>query len=96
MANRATLSGVFPYKDDNPTVLPPIVTIGIIVLNVLAWVFLQGAGASEPLGASVCQLGLIPGELLGTVPPGTSVNGIDPTSRPAGLRKSGRRRSASA
>ena len=73
MANRATFSGVFPYKDDNPTVLPPIVTIGIIVLNVLAWLFLQGAGASEPLGASVCQLGLIPGELLGTVPPGTRV-----------------------
>ena len=26
------------------------------------------------------------------VPPGTSVNGIDPTSRPAGMRRSARRR----
>jgi membrane associated rhomboid family serine protease len=64
---------VIPYKDDNPTVLAPIVTIGIIALNVLAWLFLEGAGSSEALGASVCQLGLIPAELLGTVPPGTRV-----------------------
>ena len=64
---------MFPYKDDNPTVLPPIVTIGIIALNVLAWLFLQGAGADADLAASVCQLGLIPGELLGTVPVGTRV-----------------------
>ena len=64
---------MFPYKDDNPTVLPPIVTIGIIARNVLAWLFLQGAGSGEALAASVCQLGLIPAELLGTVSPGTRV-----------------------
>ncbi len=64
---------MFPYKDENPTVLPPIVTIGIIALNVLAWLFLQGAGNGADLAASVCQLGLIPGELLGTVPAGTHV-----------------------
>ncbi len=68
------MSAVFPYKDENPTVLPPIVTIGIIALNVLAWLFLQGAGSGADLAASVCQLGLIPGELLGTVPPGTRVS----------------------
>ena len=28
---------MFPYKDENPTVLPPVITVGIIVLNVLAW-----------------------------------------------------------
>jgi membrane associated rhomboid family serine protease len=34
----------------------------------------QGAGGNdEALAASVCQLGLIPGELLRTVPPGTAV-----------------------
>src|ERR1041384_7831357 len=64
---------VFPYKDDNPTILPPAVTIGIIALNVLAWIFLQGAGASQALIGSVCHLGLIPGELLGTLRPGTVV-----------------------
>jgi len=54
--------------------LTPIVTVGIILVNVLAWLFVQGAGANDQtLAASVCQLGLIPGELLRTVPPGTAV-----------------------
>ena len=64
---------MLPYKDENPTELTPVVTVGIIVLNVLAWLFVQGAGAPEPLARSVCQLGLIPGEVLHTVPPGTAV-----------------------
>src|SRR2546425_1984211 len=67
------LTSVFPYKDENPTELTPLITVGIIVLNVLAWLFVQGAGAAEPLARSVCQLGLIPGEVLHTVPPGTAV-----------------------
>ncbi len=64
---------MFPYKDENPTELTPLMTVGIIVLNILAWLFVQGAGAAEPLARSVCQLGLIPGEVLHTVPPGTAV-----------------------
>ena len=64
---------MFPYKDDNPTVLTPVVTFGLIIVNVLAWVLVQGAGAREAVAASVCQFGLIPGEVLGTVPPGTAV-----------------------
>ncbi len=64
---------VIPYKDENPTELAPVVTVGIIVLNVLAWLFVQGAGSPEPLARSVCQLGLIPGEVLRTLPPGTVV-----------------------
>ena len=32
---------------------------------------MQGAGADLPLARSVCELGLIPGELTGRVPPGT-------------------------
>jgi membrane associated rhomboid family serine protease len=65
---------VIPYKDENPAELTPLVTVGIIGVNVLAWVLVQGAGGNdEALAASVCQLGLIPGELLRTVPPGTAV-----------------------
>ena len=64
---------MFPYKDDNPTILKPIVTLGIIALNVLAWILVQGAGRPEAVAASVCQLGLIPGEVLGTVATGTAV-----------------------
>jgi membrane associated rhomboid family serine protease len=35
------------------------------------WLFVQGAGAAYPLARAVCNLGLIPGELTGTLPPGT-------------------------
>jgi len=65
---------VLPYKDENPTDLTPAVTVGIIVVNALVWLLVQGAGVSgEQLVRSVCELGLIPGEVLRTVPPGTAV-----------------------
>jgi membrane associated rhomboid family serine protease len=64
---------MFPYKDDNPTELRPIVTVGIIAANVLAWLFIQGMGSAEPLVRSVCDLGLVPGELLQTAKPGSGV-----------------------
>ena len=70
---RLSLADVFPYKDENPTDLAPVITIGVIALNVLAWVFIQGLGADEPLARSVCQLGLIPAEVLRAAPAGTSV-----------------------
>ncbi len=64
---------MFPYKDDNPTELPPIVTVAIIAANVLVWLFIQGMGSSEALVRSVCDLGLVPGELLQTAKPGSGV-----------------------
>jgi membrane associated rhomboid family serine protease len=64
---------MFPYKDENPTELTPFVTIGIIALNVLVWLFLEGMGSAGPLAHAVCRYGLIPGELLRTVPVGTRV-----------------------
>jgi membrane associated rhomboid family serine protease len=66
---------MFPYKDDNPTLVTPVVTFFLIGLNVAAWVFVQGMGAEPNLSASVCELGLIPGEVLGRLPPGTAVPG---------------------
>jgi membrane associated rhomboid family serine protease len=63
---------MFPIRDDNPHFLPPLVTVGLIVANVASWVLIQGLGAQGPLVRSVCELGLIPGELLGRLPPGTS------------------------
>lgn len=57
---------MFPIKDDNPTLRTPVVTIGIIALNALAWLMLQGAGTDPALPESVCRLGLIPGELTQT------------------------------
>jgi membrane associated rhomboid family serine protease len=64
---------MFPYKDDNPTLLTPIVTLGLIGANVLVWVVVQGLGAEPRLSASVCELGLIAGEVLGRLPAGTPV-----------------------
>jgi membrane associated rhomboid family serine protease len=64
---------MFPLHDDNPTHSPAIVTLLIIVLNVLMWVFVQGLGSEPALSRSVCALGLIPGELLGRLRPGTSI-----------------------
>src|SRR6266576_155516 len=64
---------MFPYKDENPTERPAVITVAIIIANVLAFILVQGAGAQGPLARSVCDLGLIPGEILRTVPPGSGV-----------------------
>ena len=61
---------MFPYHDENQTQRFAYVTLLIIVLNVFVWLFVQGAGSGRALLASVCNLGLIPGELTGLVPPG--------------------------
>jgi len=61
----------FPYRDENETVRAPIVTLGLIAANVLVWVLVQGAGSSYALAASVCNLGLIPGEITLRAIPGT-------------------------
>lgn len=64
---------MFPYRDDNPTILTPIATVTLIAANVLVWVLVQGLGTDPALSRSVCTLGLIPGELLQQVEPGTRV-----------------------
>lgn len=61
---------MFPYRDDNPTLRTPVVTIALIAANVAAWIFLQGAGMEPALSRSVCELGAIPADLLGRLPPG--------------------------
>ena len=58
---------MFPIRDDNPQLQTPYVTYGLIGLNVLAWLVLQGAGMGDQLQSSVCQFGLIPADLLGGV-----------------------------
>jgi len=61
---------VFPYRDENETIRTPVVTYAIIAINVVVWLLVQGAGRDLPLAASVCNLGLIPGELTGLAKPG--------------------------
>jgi membrane associated rhomboid family serine protease len=63
---------MIPYRDENETQRPAVITATIIGLNVLAWLFVQGAGADFPLAKSVCELGLIPAELTASRPVGTA------------------------
>jgi membrane associated rhomboid family serine protease len=83
---------MFPYRDENQTQRRSYVTLAFIGLNALAWVLVQGAGEALALARSVCELGLIPGELTGALPPGTRFplgEGLacatDPGSQPAHL-----------
>jgi membrane associated rhomboid family serine protease len=62
---------MFPYHDENQTQRTPYVTLVLIAINVAAWLLVQGAGAELPLARSVCELGLIPGELTASLSPGT-------------------------
>src|SRR4029453_3579433 len=61
---------MFPYRDENQTQRTPFVTFTLIALNVLAWLFIEGAGSPLALARAVCDLGLIPGELTGALSPG--------------------------
>ncbi len=63
---------MFPYHDENKTQRTPYVTLVLIAITTFTWLFIQGAGAVLPLAQSVCDLGLIPGELTLSVTPGTS------------------------
>ena len=56
---------LFPIRDENPLVRPPVATIVLIGINIACWGFLQGFGTDSALSASVCNFGLIPGDLLG-------------------------------
>jgi len=63
---------MFPYRDDNPTILTPYVTVALIAANIAVWVVFQGMGSDPRLAQTVCELGLIPGDLLHRLPAGYS------------------------
>src|SRR5205085_6774540 len=52
-----------PLGDENPTLHTPWMTWLIIGVTVAVWMVVQGAGSSNLLPESVCNLGLVPGEL---------------------------------
>ena len=65
---------MFPLSDENPTVRAPIMTWILIAVIVGVWVLVQGAGFDQnALAASVCNLGMVPGEITGRAPLGTAV-----------------------
>jgi len=70
---------MFPLRDENPTIRASVATFLIVALNAGVWAFVQGLGTDRLLTESVWRFGLIPGELLGKVTPGTQVpvgNGV--------------------
>lgn len=54
---------MFPISDDNPTLRRPVMTIAILAVTWAVWLLVQGAGNPLALAISVCNLGLVPGEL---------------------------------
>ncbi|MEM8983460.1 MAG: rhomboid family intramembrane serine protease [Pseudomonadota bacterium] len=58
---------MLPIRDDNPQIYTPYVTYGVIAMNAIVWATLQGFGSEAALGESICRLGLIPADLLGTL-----------------------------
>jgi len=65
---------MIPVSDDNPTLRTPIVTYLLLGAIGATWFFVQGAGLnSQAMAASVCNLGLVPGELTGLATVGGGV-----------------------
>jgi membrane associated rhomboid family serine protease len=65
---------MIPISDDNPTLRTPLVTYLLLGAIGATWFFIQGAGFNgTALISSVCNLGLVPGELTGLAPVGQGV-----------------------
>jgi len=65
---------MIPLSDDNPTLRIPVVTIGLLIALAAVWLFVQDGGLNPlALATSVCNLGLVPGELTGRAPVGMAV-----------------------
>jgi membrane associated rhomboid family serine protease len=65
---------MFPISDNHPTLRTPLMTYAILAGMVGSWFYLQGFGFDEvALARSVCNLGMVPGELTRMAPIGTAV-----------------------
>lgn len=70
---------MFPLKDDVPTLAVPLVTVALMAVNVLAFIYqamLQGLGSAEGVRATsdlVLEFGLVPCRLTGRCPVGESL-----------------------
>jgi membrane associated rhomboid family serine protease len=55
---------MIPISDENPTLRTPVMTYTLLGITWAVWVLYQGAGFdTTALATSVCNLGLVPGEL---------------------------------
>lgn len=65
---------MIPLGDDSPVIRTPVTTYLLIAVNVAVWLWVQGAGAdAHRLAVTVCDLGMVPGELTHMARVGESV-----------------------
>src|SRR6478609_7058316 len=65
---------MIPVSDENPTLRTPVVTYVLLLTMAAVWIFVEGAGLNEvAMASSVCNLGLVPGEVTGRAPVGLAV-----------------------
>ena len=65
---------MIPLSDELPTVRTPWMTYTLLAAMLVVWIFVQGAGFDQQaLAASVCNLGMVPGELTHMAKLGTAV-----------------------
>jgi membrane associated rhomboid family serine protease len=65
---------MIPISDELPTVRTPWMTYTLLAAMLVVWIFVQGAGLDQQaLAASVCNLGMVPGELTHMARLGTAV-----------------------
>jgi len=65
---------MFPIGDENPTLRTPAMTYLLLATTFAVWVLVQGAGLDPlALAKSVCDLGLVPGEVTHRAALGSAV-----------------------
>jgi membrane associated rhomboid family serine protease len=65
---------MIPISDENPTLRTPVVTIGLLAALAAVWFFVQGFGFNDlAMAASVCNWGLVPGEITGRARVGSGI-----------------------
>jgi membrane associated rhomboid family serine protease len=62
--------GMIPLSDEHPTLHTPWMTWLIIGVTVAVWFLVQGAGQPLAVASSVCNLGMVPGQLTHIAPVG--------------------------
>jgi membrane associated rhomboid family serine protease len=65
---------MIPISDDNPTLRTPVMTFALLAAIIGIWVLGQSGGMDAVvLGATICNYGLVPGELTRLAPLGSWV-----------------------
>jgi len=65
---------MIPISDDNPTLRTPVVTIGLLIILGAVWLLFQGGGFDPAaLAQTVCDWGMVAGEITGRARVGTAV-----------------------